>query len=51
VEKTTIREKPQKKEVITTSNKEKKKVAPAAKVAPVSGKTVAGAKKGSPKRG
>ncbi|MDO9326565.1 MAG: hypothetical protein Q7T80_16570 [Methanoregula sp.] len=52
VEKTTIIKNPQKKEVITTSNKEKKKaVAPAAKTAPVGGKTVAGAKKGSPKRG
>ncbi|MFA4824475.1 MAG: hypothetical protein WC593_04885 [Methanoregula sp.] len=48
---TTINEEQLKKEVITTSNKAKKVVAPAAKTAPVAGKTVAGAKKGSPKRG
>ncbi|MHB8163615.1 MAG: hypothetical protein ACYDDV_04590 [Methanoregula sp.] len=49
--KTTVNKKPLKKEVITTSNKAKKVVAPAAKTAPVAGKTVAGAKKGSQKRG
>jgi len=48
---TTIHDKTLKKEVITTSNKAKKVVAPAAKTAPVAAKTTAGAKKGSGKRG
>lgn len=49
---TAINKNPLKKEVITTSNKAKKVVAPAAKTAPVAAaKTTAGAKKGSQKRG
>ena len=48
VEKTTINKNLLKKEVITTSNKEKKAVAPASKTAPVAAKT--DAKKSSGKR-
>jgi hypothetical protein len=49
---TTIHDKTLKKEVITTSNKAKKVVAPATKTAPVAAaKKTAGAKKGGGKRG